>query len=166
MKNIRYFILGALPLLLFFACNSSTDSTTEWYNQNKAVYDQIKADTENWKPLPSDTVLSWPQGVYYHEISKGDGTEHPIQTAKVTVNYKGYFLNDSTRLFDEGGTADFVVNQVVRGFGVALQNMVAGDEWKICIPYHLGYGTSSYTIQAYSTLFFDVKLLAIEQYPK
>jgi FKBP-type peptidyl-prolyl cis-trans isomerase len=58
------------------------------------------------------------------------------------------------------------VNGLVRGFNVALQNMVEGDKWKICIPYYLGYGTvSSGSIPAYTTLFFEIELLKINQYP-
>jgi FKBP-type peptidyl-prolyl cis-trans isomerase len=165
ITNYGLRIVAGLLLVggIFTSCNSDDNTTTEWYNKNKAVYDKIKADTDYWHPLPSDTIPGWPQGVYYHEDSKGEGVEHPLQTAKVRVIYNGYFLNDSTYVFDKGGKADFTVNQVVRGFGVALQNMVKGDKWKVCIPYYLGYGTTATSsgIPAYSTLFFNIELVEI-----
>jgi FKBP-type peptidyl-prolyl cis-trans isomerase FklB len=52
-------------------------------------------------------------------------------------------------------------NYVVDGFSTALQNMHIGDRWLVYIPYTLGYGTTdSGTIPAYSTLVFDITLLA------
>jgi FKBP-type peptidyl-prolyl cis-trans isomerase len=67
--------------------------------------------------------------------------------------------------------SNFLVNSVVRGFSIALQNMVVGDKWEICIPYNLGYGSTGYIsngvtyVKSYSTLFFEVELLAINQVP-
>ena len=49
----------------------------------------------------------------------------------------------------------------VKGFGTALQNMHIGDLWKVYIPYALGYSTSNTTtIPAYSTLIFEIELIA------
>ncbi|MDR2843224.1 MAG: FKBP-type peptidyl-prolyl cis-trans isomerase [Candidatus Symbiothrix sp.] len=131
-------------------------------------------------PLPSDTIAGWPKGVYYKalpnldddENEKAKGTKHPLQTAKVTVIYKGYFVNnandlENTTTFDSGGKVTFGVGNVIRGFSIALQNMYIGDKWQICVPYYLGYGiATSGAIPAYSTLFFDVELVEIEQYPE
>jgi len=158
------------------SCNSDDDSTTQWRKKNETAYNEVKANTEYWTPLFDENDKSgWPQGVYYHDMNKNDitvvkGDEHPLQTAKVRVNYRGYYLNDPDNTFDKGGEADFLVDEAVRGFSVALQQMVEGDKWKICIPYHLGYGVTYYSssgIQSYSTLFFEVELLKIvDQYPK
>ena len=169
--------IGLLVLVLggFFAsCNSSDDSTTQWHEKNNAIYEEIKANTD-WLPLiDKNDTNGWPQGVYYQDLSEPcveKGSEHPLQTAKVRVNYRGYYLNDPDNVFDNGGEKEFLVNGggvIVRGFSVALQQMVTGDKWKICIPYYLGNGvTSTYSIQAYSTLFFEVELIKIiEQHPK
>jgi len=51
----------------------------------------------------------------------------------------------------------------VDGFTTAVMNMHIGDRWKVYIPYQLGYGTSTpsnSTIPAYSTLIFDITLVA------
>ena len=48
---------------------------------------------------------------------------------------------------------------VVEGFSTALQYMHPGDRWRVYIPYNLGYGSSSSgSVQAYSTLIFDIYL--------
>jgi FKBP-type peptidyl-prolyl cis-trans isomerase len=166
-------VILLLPLLLlsFTACNEDDDSTTQWRLDNQAKYDEIKANPE-WKEMNTKAVEG-PSGVYYkvlpnldaEGVEKVKGTEHPLQTASVTVNYTG--KNYIGTVFDAGTNATFKVNGVVRGFSIALQNMVVGDKLEICIPYYLGYGTTvTGTIKAYSTLFFEIELLKIDQYPK
>jgi FKBP-type peptidyl-prolyl cis-trans isomerase FklB len=56
-----------------------------------------------------------------------------------------------------------LISSLVSGFATAVQNMHIGDRWLVYIPYDLGYGTtesSSSTIPAYSTLVFDITLVA------
>ncbi|MDR1737193.1 MAG: FKBP-type peptidyl-prolyl cis-trans isomerase [Candidatus Symbiothrix sp.] len=163
MKNAILILLSAV---LLTACNDSTDETTKWRQENIDAYQAI-VDDDTWAPLPSDTIAGWPRGVYYKDITPPEtqkGLTHPLQTSSVTVKYRGYFLNDTTNLFNAETTSTFALNSVVRGFSVALQNMVVGEKWQLCIPEHLGYGTStSGSVKAYSTLFFDVQLLNIKE---
>jgi FKBP-type peptidyl-prolyl cis-trans isomerase FklB len=162
MKQINYLFAFAIFTLCFAACNDDDKSDEEWRNKNLAQYAEIVA-ADDWSPVP--IFEGSPEGVYYQELAKGDGTQKPIQTSKVQVKYKGYFFNDDKQLFDAGGTAEFEVAGVVRGFGVALQAMHIGDKWKICIPYNLGYGYAGNTsIKGYSTLFFEVELSKIIRY--
>jgi FKBP-type peptidyl-prolyl cis-trans isomerase len=107
-------------------------------------------------------------------IKSGTGTEHPIQTSKVKVLYKGLYYDKT--IFDAGSgqsgvPVEFSTGGTVRGFSFALQNMVVGDRWEIWIPYYLGYGAGGYTdyygnalIKGYSTLIFDVELVSFTQY--
>lgn len=90
------------------------------------------------------------------------------------AQYKMHTWLSEQRVYEEGDydiAADFRVNALVRGLGVALQNMKAGDIREICVPYELGYGSGGLSsgnltlIEGYSTLFFEVELLAIDQYP-
>ncbi|GHT03682.1 hypothetical protein FACS189440_21980 [Bacteroidia bacterium] len=160
-------VILLLPFLLlsFTACNNDDDSTTQWRLDNTAKYNEIKADPE-WKELKTDNVEG-PSGVFYKNITEKEVIpgEHPLQTAAVTINYTGKDYTGT--VFDAGTNATFKVNGVVRGFSIALQNMVVGEKWEICIPYYLGYGTTvTGTIKAYSTLFFEIELLKIDQYPK
>jgi FKBP-type peptidyl-prolyl cis-trans isomerase len=156
-----------LSLLFFFpACNEDDDSTTQWRLANEAAYNATKTES-GWKELKTDNVEG-PSGVYYKDLTAAGvekGTEHPLQTAAVTINYTGKIYTGT--VFDSGVKSTFNVNGVVRGFSTALQNMVVGEKWEVCIPYYLGYGTTgSGSIQAYTTLFFEIELLKIDQHPK
>ena len=54
------------------------------------------------------------------------------------------------------------LSDVIEGWQVALQKMHVGDKWIIYIPYTLGYGNKNTdSIPAYSTLVFEVELLAV-----
>ena len=54
----------------------------------------------------------------------------------------------------------FCVGALVDGFATALQHMHIGDQWRVYIPYQLGYGSSEKTgIPAFSTLVFDIALV-------
>ena len=161
-KNIA-FLFVSFVLFLFVSCNLD-NATDEWRLENQAAYDEIKADS-NWKELNTE---DGPSGIFYRDLTEPGteiGSEHPIQTAEVVVNYTGRFHNDN--IFDSGIKSTFAVNGVVRGFGTALQHMRVGQKWDVCIPYFLGYGAAgSYPIKPYSTLFFEIELLQITQHPK
>jgi FKBP-type peptidyl-prolyl cis-trans isomerase len=160
-----YFCAAYFLFLLFTACNDSNETNTQWKQNNQQAYEDVEKNSE-WLSVTSSS--GGPTGVYYKVLPNEGvekGTEHPIQTAAVTVNYTGKYYTET--IFDSGVGAVFSVNGVVRGFGVALQNMVVGDKWNVCIPYHLGYGAAAYSsIPAYTTLYFEVELLKINQYPK
>jgi FKBP-type peptidyl-prolyl cis-trans isomerase len=165
-KNNKNILLWCFSLALcaFMSCNSSDKSLEKWRIANDDAYNAVKISPE-WKTL--DTI-DGPSGVYYQDLTNPErelGNVYPIETASVVVNYTGRYYNDN--VFDSGVKSAFLVNNVVRGFGVALQKMRTGQKWKICIPYNLGYGyIGSYTIQGYTTLFFEVELLQINQHPK
>jgi FKBP-type peptidyl-prolyl cis-trans isomerases 1 len=160
----------------FFSCEDEGRKVDkEWKSNNIDAYVQI---TKN----PNYTEVrgladGYPRGIYKRVIKSGTGNVHPFQTAKVNVIYKGYF-HDGT-VFDIGNSKtevslSFMVNEVVRGFSTALQAMVVGDKWEVVIPYHLGYGpvdeidssSGALIMKAYTTLFFEVELLGIDQYPE
>ena len=163
-------VLLFFALIAFASCNSNSNSE-QWRMDNQAAYDAIKNNNE-WKELDTN---DGPSGVYYRDLTASEteiGNEYPIETALVMVNYTGKYYNDN--VFDNGKKVTFIVNRVVRGFGAALQHMRTGQTWEICIPYYLGYGfdgnydsyTGQITIPGYTTLFFEIELLKIEQYPK
>jgi FKBP-type peptidyl-prolyl cis-trans isomerase len=164
-KEIKV-ILSLLTFILFSftACNEDDNTNEQWRKENQKAYDEIKT-AASWKLISTPPGI--PSGVYYEDISNENvkkGDEYPIQTASVTINYTGTYYNNT--VFDSGVNSVFNVNSIVRGLGVALQNMVTGDKWNICIPYHLGYGTvTTGTIPAYTTLFFEVELIKINQHP-
>jgi len=170
MKKIIY-LLAFLISFSFTACNDDSNSDNQqWKSDNLKAYEEVVQDP-TWIPLVSMSNLGGPSGVYHKVIKSGEGQERPIQTASVKVKYKGYYYTGT--VFDSGSSQNdipvsFNVNGVVRGFGFALQNMVVGDKWEICIPYFLGYGStasSTSAMRAYTTLFFELELVEINQHP-
>ncbi|MDR0866538.1 MAG: FKBP-type peptidyl-prolyl cis-trans isomerase [Candidatus Symbiothrix sp.] len=164
LSTVHLLLLLSLITFSFTACNEDDETNEQWKQENLKAYDDL--DKSIWLPLETK---DGPTGIYYKidpDKEKAEkGTEHPIQTAAVTINYTGTFYTQA--VFDSNTNTTFKVNGVVRGFGVALQNMVVGDAWDVCIPYYLGYGTTATgSIKAYTTLFFNIELLKIDQYPQ
>ena len=108
-------------------------------------------------------------------IKEGTGSGCPMFSDSVMVNYQGRLMPSASYpsgyVFDGNYTGDynpatvkpvtFYVGGLVDGFTTALQYMHIGDRWRVYIPYQLGYGSADNgSIPAYSTLVFDVELLA------
>lgn len=86
----------------------------------------------------------------------------------VWVNYSGKLIND--KIFDASYSGELnpdyeapmqlALNECVKGFTTAVQEMVRGDIWEIYIPSTLGYGAiDNGVVPAYSTLIFTVNLV-------
>lgn len=109
-------------------------------------------------------VFALPGGIYYKVLETGGGTVSLGPRSIVTVHYKGSLIDG--RVFDnsyERTCPDALrLSDVIEGWQVALQKMHVGDKWIIYIPYAMGYGIKSVdSIPAYSTLIFEVELLAV-----
>ncbi|MBK8955918.1 MAG: FKBP-type peptidyl-prolyl cis-trans isomerase [Saprospiraceae bacterium] len=111
-------------------------------------------------------VVSLPSGLQYQVIKMGDGAK-PSATSKVKTHYHGTLING--KVFDSsverGEPISFPLNGVIKGWTEALQLMPVGSKWRLFIPYHLAYGErgAGADIKPYSTLIFEVELLAIEE---
>lgn len=111
-------------------------------------------------------VVTTASGLQYLIIKEGTG---PIPTAndKVKTHYHGTLIGgkvfDSS--VDRGEPITFPVNGVIKGWTEALQLMKVGSKWKLFIPYDLAYGEQGAggSIEPFSTLIFEVELLAIEK---
>lgn len=110
-------------------------------------------------------VVTLPSGLQYEILQEGNG-EKPTRSDRVTVHYKGYFIDGKTfdSSIERGEPATFGVTQVIAGWTEALQLMPTGSKWKLFIPYNLAYGENGKmpTIPAYSALIFEVELIKIE----
>ena len=113
-----------------------------------------------------DEVVVLPSGLQYEVIKKGTGAM-PTDADQVKVHYHGALIDGSVfdSSIDRGEPIVFGVTQVIPGWTEALKLMPVGSEWKVYIPYDLGYGAqgSGPDIKPFSTLVFDVKLLGIEK---
>ena len=188
MKSIK--ILFTLTLSVLFGLTSCEETTDvgefdNWQSRNTQFIDSIagvaRANTYgDWKVILADgldPMKQWGNNcyVYCQVIEEGSGTEHPLFTDSVVVNYSGRLMPSATYpdgfLFDSSYSGDFnpsfnvpvgmPLSGTVPGFCAAVQNMVDGDRWKVYIPYQLGYGEKvSASIPACSTLIFDINLVS------
>lgn len=183
------FAAFALMLLSVLASCSEDDNTVEefpdWQNRNETyfagIYEQAKANADGtWKLIRSytleDTIPTTNDDYIAVKVLRaGTGSGCPMFSDSVKVNYRGRLIPSTSYadgyVFDESYIGEYnpatalpstmYVGGTVDGFATALQHMRIGDYWRVYIPYWLGYGTSgSSSIPAYSTLIFDIELVA------
>lgn len=187
MKRLIYLTIFLFVAFSFASCNDDINDEA-WKDANEEAYNAIKADTAEYKDVRSffhpEEDGTGPFGIYFKELKKGDGTEHPLQTSTVKILYEGRYydgayFNIGTK--NNGIPVQITVNEsytvnylMTRGLSFALQNMVVGDRWEIWVPYYLGFGAYDLTdsttglviIKAYSTLVYEIELVSITTYPQ
>lgn len=165
---------------------------TQFFNAKYASASQASDSTDMFVlknfSLSSGVPQTVSNSIVVKVLQRGSGTESTLYTDSVLVNYRGWLLRSASytessdselgRVFDQSYTGNldvetarpvrFLVSRLVDGFTTALMHMHAGDRWKVYIPYTLAYGTKdktsgSITIPAYSTLVFDIELVASSQ---
>jgi FKBP-type peptidyl-prolyl cis-trans isomerase FklB len=111
-----------------------------------------------------DEVTVTESGLQYEIITEGEG-EKPSQASTVRTHYHGTLIDGTVfdSSYDRGEPAEFPVGGVIAGWTEALQMMSVGSKWRLTVPYSLAYGEQGAggAIGPYSTLVFDVELLAI-----
>ena len=194
MKYLKLISLLFVTMLggLFASCEETTevDEYANWQERNEAFIDSIarvaEANTDGkWKRILSfklDSIDT--QGnpiehdvedyIYCHIEQNGEGSEHPLYTDFVSVNYRGRLIPTISQpkglVFDESYRGEFnplfntprsfYVDELIVGWSTALMNMEEGDRWHIYIPANLGYRSQKKKdIPAYSTLIFDLNLV-------
>lgn len=116
---------------------------------------------ENAKKTGIDTLSD---GIQYKVLKEGNGPK-PQATDMVKVHYKGTLIDgtefDSSLKREE--PAQFRLNQVIPGWGKALQQMPVGSKWILYIPADQAYGQrgAGSAIGPNETLIFEVELLDI-----
>lgn len=108
-------------------------------------------------------VNKLPEGILYRIINNGNGAS-PTSTSVVSVFYKGRLINGRT--FDDNTSnpcpEPFRLNEVIKGWQIALINMKVGDKWEVIIPATQGYGSKTVDdIPRNSTLIFEIELVNI-----
>lgn len=185
MKNWKFlFLLLSVSLLGLSSCDEGSEDkeAVAWQQENIAYIDSIatvaRANADgDWKVildtgLNPDIQHGNEYYVYCKVLESGNGTEHPVATSKVTVNYSGSLINGF--LFDGSYDGElepefdmpvvFTLSGTVPGFSKAVQNMVTGDMWRVYIPAGLGYGAEAKSgIPANSALIFDINLVSFEK---
>ncbi len=109
-------------------------------------------------------VITTASGLQYKVLKAGTGPKPTINDS-VQVHYTGS-LTDGTMFdntFERDEPIEFALNEVIDGWAEGLQLMNVGGEYRLFVPSDLAYGESGAgeVIPPYSTLIFDVELLAI-----
>lgn len=180
--------LAILSTLIIASC-SEEDNTVEelpdWQNRNEAYFNSIYERAHDnadgsWKLILNyslqDTIpTSNDDYIAVQVLEEGTGSGCPMFTDSVLVNYRGRLIPSTSYadgyVFDQSYEGEynpetamparFYVGSLIDGFSTALQHMHIGDVWRVYIPYNLGYGeTGSSSIPGYSTLVFDIALVA------
>jgi FKBP-type peptidyl-prolyl cis-trans isomerase len=110
-------------------------------------------------------VITTASGLQYIVLTEGTGPK-PIETDKVTVNYRGTLI-DGTEFdssYGRGKPQALAVGGVVPGFKEALQLMSVGSKYRLFIPSSLAYREygSGDKIGPNATLIFEMELVSIE----
>ncbi|HSU80816.1 MAG TPA: FKBP-type peptidyl-prolyl cis-trans isomerase [Thermoanaerobaculia bacterium] len=113
---------------------------------------------------PADAQVT-SSGLASKVLTPGTGTEHPVPTDLVKVNYTGWTTDG--KMFDSsvarGRPAVFPLGKVIAGWTEGLQLMVVGETRRLWIPAKLAYDGKPGKPQG--TLVFDVELLDILRVP-
>ena len=131
---------------------------------NKQEYEKANREWLNEKSK-EEGINALSKRIYYKVITEGknDGI-HPTPQSMVTVHYTGWTIDgkkfDSSR---ERAPITFRLNNLIKGWVIALKEMCVGDKWEVYIPAEMGYGNFSQPgIPGGSTLIFEIELLGIE----
>ncbi len=127
------------------------------YKQKNEAFLQALRDGE-------EELFEISQGVLVKILKSGNGDRSPRAGNVVTVHYRGSLINgkvfDSS--YERGYPEAFRLGDLILGWQIALTQMRTGDHWIVYIPWQAGYGTrASGPIPAYSTLIFEMELVAI-----
>jgi FKBP-type peptidyl-prolyl cis-trans isomerase len=119
-----------------------------------------------------DTIKT-ASGMKYIIVSKGDGKK-AYNNAKITVEYSVFLAYQfqllATTFMSGGDPVEMVLSQssIIQGLYEGIMLMQEGDQFRIIIPYKLGYGSdygptySTATVPPYSDLIYDVELVKVE----
>lgn len=154
-------------------------------SQAKAAYGNDWEAHTSWRVARSwckvDGRVNTTDSICYEYVERGTGTDQPLYTDSVWVNYIGHLIptesyasgkifdhsgvyEDETRVFDSrfAQPVEFGVSNLVEGFTTAMLYLHVGDRVRLYIPQELAYlSAASSNVPAYSTLVFDLQLKGI-----
>lgn len=150
----KILLLGLLFItaILFTSCGK--DKPGYWSQDEQNAKDrQLIEDYAAANNLDGQFTDS---GLYY-VIDEPGGEAKPTSTSKISVYYKGYYL-DGVAL-DEGDLNDVYLSNLIPGWREGIQLIGKNGKIKLIIPSVLGYGhTPSQGVRADAVLVFDILL--------
>ncbi len=153
MKKQIIWLLSFMGFMGITACDKTTALTAA---EEDALIKAFIAK-KGWTALPT------PEGTYYVIDVPGTGSSTPAPTNRVTVYYKGYFLDET--VFDSTLAPElaitFGLNEVIKGWTLGFQKFKTGGKGKLLIPSHQAYGAAGRSgIPGYSPLVFEIELVS------
>ena len=163
-KNLLQVFLFVLVAASFSACGDEVDPYAPFdVEAQKKIDEQVIRKYFRDNGVDTTQVVRTNSGLYYLTIKPGAGAE--VKTGNlVEVNYIGKLTNGSTfdSSYDRGKSFTFTVGakQVIAGWDEGLQLMKVGEEARLFVPSHLGYGPYMQgRIPPSSVLIFDIEVL-------
>jgi FKBP-type peptidyl-prolyl cis-trans isomerase FklB len=164
-QAVNTVLKGETPLLTPKQCETEVTRISQKTQGSK--FANVKAEGEAFlaQNKTRKEVTTTASGLQYEVLKMGDGKK-PSATDRVNVHYHGTLITGE--VFDSsverGEPITFGLNQVIKGWTEVVQLMPVGSKFRAYIPYNLAYGErgAGGSIQPYSTLIFDIELLAIE----
>jgi FKBP-type peptidyl-prolyl cis-trans isomerase len=136
-------------------------------SQMKEKYKEYIAQNEAFlvSNAKKDSVKTTATGLQYVILREGNGNK-PTINDRIRVHYTGTLIDGTVfdSSYKRNEPAEFNVGEVIPGWTEAIQLMNVGSKWRVYIPENLAYGAQApqgSVIKPYSTLVFEVELLAI-----
>lgn len=140
--------------------------------RSEAVSAANKAESEKWleSNKKKEGVQVTESGLQYTIDREGNGVKPTSVRDTVVVNYEGS-LPDGTVFdssYERGETAEFALNQVIKGWGEGLQLIDEGGQITLWIPADIAYGDQvrrGGPIGPSQALKFKVELIQVKPAP-
>ncbi|WP_047417515.1 FKBP-type peptidyl-prolyl cis-trans isomerase [Cellulophaga sp. Hel_I_12] len=153
---MKYCLLFVCLLLSISSCSEDKENQTiKDYSAQNELEIQAYVAENNLMATRSNS------GLYYVIDNPGTG-QQPVSNSRVTVIYKGYYLNG--KVFDDsnGDGVTFGLNQVIPGWTEGITYFKEGGSGTLIVPSQLGYGSLDYRgIPGGSVLIFDITLSSV-----
>jgi len=149
MCKIKYILWSLLTVsLLLSSCGGEDDENSGLSSEE--LLQQYFTDN-NINPQQTDSGL-------YYVIDNPGSQDRPTRSSRVTVNYRGYFLNGDE--FDSGMPATFSLREVIAGWTEGIPLFGRGGGGSLFIPSNLAYGSRGRgNIPGNTPLIFDIELI-------
>jgi len=130
--------------------------------------DELEAQARNQEFLSAhklrEGVKTLPSGLQYEVLEEGEGEASPGPTDTFVAHYRGMLIDG--REFDssygKGRPLEYTVENMIPGWGEALQKMKRGSKWRLVVPPDLAYGENPpprSIIPPNAVLVFEMELL-------
>jgi FKBP-type peptidyl-prolyl cis-trans isomerase FklB len=156
MKQLSFtLILFTAFILNFYSCKNDDEGFVQWKIINQNWLETHKSDP-NFHQTAS--------GLCYSVKYQGEMTR-PATSSQIKMRLTGRMINNT--LFAYNDTVNMSMSSVVSGLQEGLMRMNSGGQYVFYVPYYLAYGeygnyAGSPVIPPYSTLVFEIELLAVD----